>query len=133
MAFKALLMAHAPDADPETHRSAIDTGMYQLYTVVVKNQAEAIAVCREFVEEKGIDSVLLCPGFTHRDVAGIAQAVGENVGVSVARGDGPSNRISQAALKRAGFIAGAQAPAGPPYSRSRCPSGDLAAVVGGDW
>jgi stage V sporulation protein SpoVS len=106
MAFKALLMAHAPDADPAKHRTAIDTGQYQLYTVAVKSQAEAIAVCREFVAEKGIDSVMLCPGFTHRDVAGIAEAVGENVGVTVARGDGPSNRVSQAALRRAGFIPG---------------------------
>ncbi|MFB0557119.1 MAG: hypothetical protein ACETVW_04620 [Dehalococcoidia bacterium] len=29
--------------------------------------------------------MLLCPGFTHRDVAGMAEAVGENVGVAVAR------------------------------------------------
>lgn len=107
MAFKTLLVAHAPDADPAKHRSAIDTGMYQLYVVVVKSQAEATAVCREFVEQKGIESVLLCPGFTHRDVAGIVEAVGDNVGVSVARGDGPSSRISQAALRRAGFIPGA--------------------------
>jgi stage V sporulation protein SpoVS len=107
MAFKALLMAHAPDADPTMHRTAIDTGMYRLYTVAVKNQAEAIAVCREFVQEKAIDSVLLCPGFTHGDVAGIAEAVGDNVGVSVARGDGPGNRVSQAALRRAGFLPGA--------------------------
>jgi hypothetical protein len=106
MAFKALMLAHAPDADPDAHRSVIDTGMYQLFTVVVKSQAEATAVCREFVEEKGIDSVLLCPGFTHRDVAGILEAVGENVGVSVARGDGPSNRISLAAMKRAGYTFG---------------------------
>jgi hypothetical protein len=107
MAFKTLFLAHAPDADPEKHRSAIDTGMYQLYTVVIKSQAQAIAVSREFVEEKGIESILLCPGFTHRDIAGIVEAVGENVAVSVARGDGPSNRISLAALKRAGFLAGA--------------------------
>ena len=42
MAFKALFLAHAPDADKEKHRSAIDTGMYQLFTVVVRNQAEAM-------------------------------------------------------------------------------------------
>jgi stage V sporulation protein SpoVS len=106
MAFKALSLAHAPDADPATHRSVIDTGMYQLFTVVVKDQAQAIAVCREFVEEKAIDSVLLCPGFTHRDVAGIAEVVGEDVGVSVARGDGRSSRIALAAMKRAGYTFG---------------------------
>jgi hypothetical protein len=103
MAFKALFLAHAPDADKEKHRSAIDTGMYQLFTVVVKDQAEAVAVCRDFVEQKNIDSVLLCPGFTHSDVAGIVEAVGGNVAVCVARGDGPSNKVSLAAMKRAGY------------------------------
>ena len=37
---------------------------------------------------------MLCPGFTHRDIAEIAEVVGENVGVNVARGDGPSTRIA---------------------------------------
>ena len=38
MAFRTLFIAHAPDADEERHRSVIDTAMYQLFTVVVKNQ-----------------------------------------------------------------------------------------------
>ena len=99
MAFKALFMAHAPDAEKSEHRSFIDTGMYQLWTVVVKNQQEAIETCRELIEENQIDAVLLCPGFTHADVAEIAGVVGPNVGVSVARGDGPSNRIVPAYAK----------------------------------
>ena len=37
---------------------------------------------------------LALPGFTHRDVAEIAAAVGENVSAAVARGDGPSSRVS---------------------------------------
>lgn len=103
MAFKVLSLAHAPDADKEKHRSAIDTGMYRLFTVVVRTQAEAVEVCREFVEGEKVDSVLLCPGFTHGAVAEIAQAVGDNVAVSVARGDGPSGRASSAARRRAGY------------------------------
>ena len=103
MAFKVLFLAHAPDAAPAKHRTAIDTGMYQLFTVVVKNQAEAIEVCRDLVEQERIDSVLLCPGFTHRDVAEIGEAAGGSVAVSVARGDGPSARVSQAARKREGY------------------------------
>ena len=106
MAFKALFLAHAPDADQEKHRSAIDTGMYQLFTVVVRDQAEAVAVCRDFVEQKNIDSVLLCPGFTHSDVAEIVRTVGGNVAVCVARGDGPSSKVSLAAMKRAGYWGG---------------------------
>jgi hypothetical protein len=103
MAFKALFLSHAPDADKERHRSAIDTGMYQLFAVVVRNQGEAVEVCRDFVEQEHIDAVLLCPGFTHSDVAEIAKAAGDGVAVCVARGDGPSNRISLAAMKREGY------------------------------
>jgi hypothetical protein len=100
MAFKTLFLAHAPDADKEKHRSVIDTGMYRLFCVVVQNQEEALQVCRDLVDEEGIDSVLLCPGFTHRDVSDIATAVGGNVAVSVARGDGPSSRVALEARKR---------------------------------
>ena len=105
MAFKVLFLAHAPDANKDKHRSAVDTGKYQLFTVVVRNQAEAIEVCRNFVEKENIDSVLLCPGFTHGDVAEIVKAVGSNVAVSVARGDGPSGKASLAARKREGYLA----------------------------
>jgi len=104
MAFKTLFLAHAPDANKDKHRSAIDTGKYRLFTVVVKNQAEAVEVCKDFVEKEAIDSILLCPGFTHSDVAEIAEAVGNKVAISVARGDGPSNRVSLAAMKREGFL-----------------------------
>jgi hypothetical protein len=104
MPFKALFLAHAPDANKEKHRSVIDTGKYQLFTVVVRNQAEALEVCKDFVEKEGIDSVLLCPGFTHRDIAEIAAAVGNSVGVCVARCDGPSNKISLAAMERARYF-----------------------------
>ena len=49
---------------------------------------------QEPLREEGIHSVLLCLGFTHENVAGIAEVVGKNVGVFVARGDGPSSRIT---------------------------------------
>jgi hypothetical protein len=104
MAFKVLFLAHAPDAVKEVHRNTIDTGMYQLFTVVVKNQAEAVRVCKDFVDEEKIDSVLLCPGFTHSDAAEIVKAAGGNVAVSVARGDGPSGKVSLAARKREGYL-----------------------------
>lgn len=103
MAFNTLFLAHAPDADKTKHRSEIDTGMYRLFTVIVKNQAEALEVCGQLVPEKNIDAVLLCPGFAHRDVAEIVTATQGEVAVCVARGDGPSGRISSAALRRAGY------------------------------
>ena len=80
MVFKVLFLAHAPDAEPEKHRSVIETPKYyKLFIVVVKNQEQAIEVCKKVVKEEGIQSILLCPGFTHRDVAEISEAVGENV------------------------------------------------------
>jgi len=103
MAFKVLFVAHAPDADKEKHRSEIKTGMYHLFTVVVKNQKEALQVCSDFVKTEGIDVILLCPGFKHDDVAEIARAAGSGVAVSVARGDGPSGRVSAAARRREGY------------------------------
>jgi hypothetical protein len=103
MAFKTLFIAHAPDAAKDVHRSVIDTGMYRLSCVVVKDQAEAMQVVREFVAGEQIDSVLLCPGFTHADVAEIVQATDGAVSVGVARSDGPSGRIVQAAFRREGY------------------------------
>jgi len=104
VAFKVAFLAHAPDADSEKHRCVIDTGKYRLFVVVVKSQKEAVEVCRKLVREEGIHSILLCPGFTHRDVAEIAEAVGKNVGVFVARGDGPSHRITREAMKMEGWF-----------------------------
>ena len=100
MAFKVVFLAHAPDADPEKHRSVIDTGKYKLYSVVVKNQTQAVKECRKLVEEEGIHSILLCPGFTHRNIAEIVEAVRNKVGVFVARGDGPSSRITALVRRR---------------------------------
>lgn len=104
MAFKALFLAHSPDADKEKHRCFIDTGKYQLDVVIVRNQAEALEISRCLYREKGIKSILLCPGFTHRDIAEIVEATENKVAVGVARTDGPSSRISMEALKRAGII-----------------------------
>jgi len=104
MAFKAVFLAHAPDAEAEKHRCIINTGKYKLFVVVVKGQKEAVEVCKKLVEEEGIHSVLLCPGFTHRNVAEIAEAVGENVGVFVARGDGASYRVSMEVMRREGWF-----------------------------
>jgi len=104
MAFKALFLAHAPDADKDKHHSFIDTGKYQLDVVVVKNQAEALEVSTRLFREKKIDSILLCPGFSHRDIAEIVVATDNQVSVCVARGDSPGNRISMEGLRRAGFF-----------------------------
>ena len=105
MAFKVLFLAHAPDGEEEKHRCVIETPKYyKLFVVVVKDQKQAIEVCKKVVKEEGIQSILLCPGFTHRDIAEMSEAVGENVGVFVARGDGPSNRISMEVMRSEGWF-----------------------------
>jgi len=105
MAFKVLCLAHAPDAEADKHRCVIETPKYyKLSVVVVKDQEQAIEVCKKVVKEEGIQSILLCPGFTHRDIAEISEAVGENVGISVARGDAPSNRTSMEMMRREGWF-----------------------------
>ena len=104
MVFKTLFLAHAPDADKEKHHCFIDTGKYQLNVVIVKNQADALEISARLFREKKIESILLCPGFSHKDIAEIVAVTENKVAVCVSRGDGPGNRISQEALKRAGFF-----------------------------
>jgi len=93
MAFKAVFLAHAPDAEPTKHRCMIETSKYKLFSVVVKDQIQAVEECKKLIKEEGIHSVLLCPGFSDKNVAEIAEAVGENVGVAVARGGSPGRRV----------------------------------------
>jgi hypothetical protein len=95
--FKVCFIAHARDADPSKHRSIIETDTYRLHSVVVRNQGEAVDVTRRLVEEEGVQSILLCPGFTHRNVAEIQESVKGKAGVFVARGDGPSSGITRKA------------------------------------
>ncbi len=103
MAFKALFIAHAPDAEFEKHNTVIDTGKYKLFTYVVRNQKEALEVARSLHEKEQIDSILLCPGFTHADVAELFAALDGKVAVCVSRGDGPSSKITGPVLMREFF------------------------------
>ena len=103
MAFKALFLAHAPDANYEKHNHVIDTGKYILFIFVVKNQNEALKVSKSIYEKEKIDSIMLCPGFTHGDVAELFQALEGKVSVNVSRGDGPSNGIAQPLIQREFF------------------------------
>ena len=103
MAFKALFLAHAPDADYEKHNSIIDTGKYKLFTYVVKSQDEALKVSKNIYEKEKIDAIILCPGFSHSDVAEIFNTLEGKVSVNVSRGDGPSQKIAQAVLQKEFF------------------------------
>ena len=104
MAFKVLFIAHTPDAELEKHQCVVETPKYKLLVRLVKNQEQAVEVCKKLVREEGIHSILLCPGFTHQNVAEISEEVGKNVGVSVARGDGPSSKVAKEVMKREGWF-----------------------------
>jgi hypothetical protein len=104
MVFKSLFMAHAPDADMGKHRCVIETSLYKLFVIIVRNQQQAVSVAKNLLEEEGIQSILLCPGFTHADVAEIQEAVKGKAGVCVARGDSPSSRISRAVMEEVGWF-----------------------------
>jgi hypothetical protein len=104
MPFKVVFVAHAPDAEPEKHRCVIETSKYKLFVRVVKDQGQAVEVCQNLVKEEGIHSILLCPGFTHGNIAEIVEAVGNSVGVFVARGDGPSSRVTIGVMEREGWF-----------------------------
>jgi len=97
-------MAHVPDADPERDSCVLATEKYKLYVRLVKGQGEALEVVRKLVKAEGIESIMLCPGFTHKDIAEIQEVVGPSVGITVARGDGPSGKIAMEAMKRAGWF-----------------------------
>lgn len=100
MAFTAAFIAHAPDADPGRTKALVETPKYKLHVSVVGDQEQAVEVAKALVRDEGVQSIMLCPGFTNRDVAGIQDAVGDGVGVYVARGDGPGNRIAVEAIAR---------------------------------
>ena len=102
MAFTTLYLTYAPDADP-TQRSLLDTGSYKLFSVAVMGLTQAVEVARDLVENEGAQSIVLCPGFTHREVGEIVEAVGDNVAISIARPDGPGNRISARIRRQEGF------------------------------
>ena len=104
MAFNVAFLAHVPDAEAEKHRWLLETSKYKLFVVLVKDQDQAVEACKKLVKEEGIHSILLCPGFTHRDVAEIAEAVGGKVAVAVARGDGPSNMIAMQVMEKEGWF-----------------------------
>jgi hypothetical protein len=104
MTFNALFLAHTPDADPEKHKCLVETSKYKLYVAFVKDQRQAIEVSKKYFKEKDIHSILLCPGFTNKDIGELSQVLGPNVSICVARGDGPSGRVAAEAMKKAGWF-----------------------------
>ena len=105
MAFKSAVIVTAPDADPKKHRASIKTPKYELTAVVVesRNLDQAVDVCQDLVQNEGVQSFILCPGFSHQAVAKIANALGKEVAINVARGDVPSVMMTRDILKKEGW------------------------------
>ena len=106
MALKAGLVFMSPDGDPKRQRASIKTSKLELTTVLFEmmNFDQAVNVCKDLVQNEGIQFLILCPGFTHEAVAKIANAVGEGVAVNVARGDVPSTTITGEILAKEGWF-----------------------------
>lgn len=102
--FRAAFIAHVPDADPARDRSTLMTSLYELTTVLVRNDDEAVKVCGELARKNGIQSFILCPGFTHTSIARIVEAVGKDSCVDVARGDPPSNQVAHRIMNEVGWF-----------------------------
>ena len=102
--FKAAFIAHVPDADSAKHRYILKTSLYELTSVLVRDDDDAVNVCKDLAQRKGIKSFLLCPGFTHTSIARIVDAVGKGISVNVARGDGPSNQVALSIMNEVGWF-----------------------------
>jgi hypothetical protein len=104
--FKNGIIVMAPDGNPKIHRTSIKTPMFEQTLVVVElfNFDQATSVCKELVEDEGIQALILCPGFTHEAVAKIAQSVGEDVTIDVARGDFPGTIMAAKRFEREGWL-----------------------------
>jgi hypothetical protein len=104
MPFIEAFVALVPDADAEKDRTVVETGLYRLVVVLAKDDHEAVRVCRRLAQEEGVQSIALCPGFTHGDVARVADAVGDGIAVSVVRGDGRAAQLLRQGLEQAGWF-----------------------------
>lgn len=104
--FKTAFIVMAPDADPEKHRATIKTEKAEVTTVVIDifDFDEAVDVAKELVQNKGVRSIYLCPGFTHQAVARIAAAVSGRAAIQVARGDSPSTLMVGEMLGKEGWL-----------------------------
>lgn len=106
MAFKAAVVVMAPDADPAKHQTSIKTNKLESTMVFVPlmDFERAAQVCRDLVQKEGVQSIILCPGFTSAAVSMVASAVGEGVPINVARGDVPSVLATSGILAREGWF-----------------------------
>jgi hypothetical protein len=104
--FKSAFIIMAPDGDPKKHRATITTEKAQLTSVFIelRNIDQAVEVAKELVQKDGVQSIFLCPGFTHQAIARVVDAVGDRVAVNVGRGDIPSTQMVGEILAKEGWF-----------------------------
>jgi hypothetical protein len=104
--FKAASIIMAKGADPAKHRATVKGDDFECSMVISPlfdfNQAARVA--KELVEKQEVQSIILCPGFTHEAVALIRKAVGEAVAINTARGDVPSTMMTAQILTKEGWL-----------------------------
>jgi hypothetical protein len=104
--FKAANVSMAPNADPAKHRVSVKGDQFEFIMVITPlfNFDQAAQVCKELVEKEGVQSILLCPGFSHEGVAKVQNAVGEGIPINASRGDMPSTMMTAQILAKEGWL-----------------------------
>lgn len=104
--FKSAFIIMAPDGDPKKHRATIKTEKTELTAVFIEmdNFDQAVEVAKDLVQNQGVQSLFLCPGFTHQAIARVVDAVGDQVAVQVSRGDVPSTMMVGEILGKEGWF-----------------------------
>jgi hypothetical protein len=104
--FKAASVIMVLNADPMKHRASVkgDQFEYTMVFIPLFDFDRAAQVSKDLVEKEGIQSISLCPGFTHEGVAKVQSAVGESVPVNVSRGDVPSTLMTAQILSKEGWL-----------------------------
>lgn len=108
--FKAASVIMGPNGDPAKHRASVKTDQFEYITVVIPmlDFDQAARVCKELVEKEGVQSISLCPGFSHEGVAKVRSVVGEGFPVNVSRGDVASTMAMIQILVKEGWIPAGQ-------------------------
>jgi hypothetical protein len=86
MSLQAAFIFLAPGADPQKHRSSVETPEVDLIVVGVPDYATAETVAVELVSG-GVAAIELCGGFGHAGTARIAHAVQGQAAIGVVRFD----------------------------------------------
>ena len=104
--FKAANVIMAQNADPARHRASVKGDQFEYTMVVIPlfNFDRAAQVCKDLVEKEGVQSISLCPGFSHEGIAKVRSAVGEAFPINVSRGDVPSTMMTAQILSKEGWF-----------------------------